>query len=176
MAVVDLSAKWTVRGVAAVLGADPAAVQKLANRGVFDGCGTLGEAVQAAWKDRSEAAAGRGGDDQAELTRQRARQAAADADLKELQYAQATGELVSISELEPRLTSLVLAMRTELLSANQRQFAHIESQHGLNLDRETLDAIMHAALRSMASLPRVAGQDGGEDMGADTAAAAVEYA
>ena len=87
--------------------------------------------------------------------RQRARQASADADLKELQYWREVGELVAVVDVEPRLAGWAVAARSEVLSATDKLLAQIESQHDITIDREISAAIMTSALHAIAAYPRL---------------------
>lgn len=123
-------------------------------------------------RDIREKAAGRGGDEQLDLTRQRARQASADADLKELQYWRAVDELVAVADIEPRLASWAVAIRSEVLSATDKLLAQIESQHDIAIDREASAAIVASALAAIAAYPGVSRDDAGQNSDTDTAAGA----
>lgn len=123
-------------------------------------------------RDLREKAAGRGGDDQYNLTQQRARQASADAALKELDYLERTGELVAVKELEPRLASWAVAIRAEVENAVARIVAHIESKHGIEIDQAAVDAIVCAALDAAAAHPLDGDDDAASRVG--TAAEAEE--
>nr|VFK01753.1 MAG: hypothetical protein BECKH772A_GA0070896_102394 [Candidatus Kentron sp. H]VFK01847.1 MAG: hypothetical protein BECKH772B_GA0070898_102494 [Candidatus Kentron sp. H]VFK05170.1 MAG: hypothetical protein BECKH772C_GA0070978_102435 [Candidatus Kentron sp. H] len=74
-------------------------------------------------RDLRETAAGRGGDEQVNLTLQRTRQAEADANLKQLELFARAEKLVSIDELEPKLNHWASLARSEVenLSALRAQ-------------------------------------------------------
>nr|VFJ91465.1 MAG: hypothetical protein BECKH772A_GA0070896_100325 [Candidatus Kentron sp. H]VFJ92612.1 MAG: hypothetical protein BECKH772B_GA0070898_1003130 [Candidatus Kentron sp. H]VFJ99333.1 MAG: hypothetical protein BECKH772C_GA0070978_100316 [Candidatus Kentron sp. H] len=74
-------------------------------------------------RDLRETAAGRGGDEQVNLTLQRTRQAEADANLKQLELFARAQRLVSIDELEPKLAHWASMARNEVgnLSALRAQ-------------------------------------------------------
>lgn len=114
-----------------------------------------------------ELAAGRGGEDQYDLAKQRARQAAADANLKELQYEREVGSVVAIDEIEPQLAAWATAARSEIGNAIEHIIAMLESKHGIEVEREDIDKPLDAAYAAIAAYPTgAAGDDeeGGEEM------------
>ena len=77
-------------------------------------------------RDLREKAAGRGGDDQGELTRARTRDALASAKIREIQFFESTGQLVSVEELEPLLESWATMARSEFINGMNKVVADIE--------------------------------------------------
>lgn len=123
-------------------------------------------------RDIREKAAGRGGDEQFSLTQARARQAIADATLKELDYFERIGELVAVQDLEPRLAAWAVAIRAEVENAVARIIAHIESKHGIEIDQAAIDGFVCAALDAAAAHPLDG--DGDAAAGVEPAAEAEE--
>jgi hypothetical protein len=107
----------------------------------------------------------RSADEAQELARQRARQAAADANLKELAYFERIGALVAVEDIEPRLASWAVAIRAEFESAIDKILGMIESKHGIELDRAAVDALIESALDAAAAWPSIDGTDANDDRG-----------
>lgn len=139
-------------------------LQKL---GIDNKASTLEEIRTAYIRYLRELAAGRGGEDQYDLTKQKARQAEADANLKELEYWTRLDRFVSVDELEPLLASWAATGRSEVENAIERIVTGIESKYGIEIEREIIDAPLDAAFGAIAAYPGVAtsGDDkGGEEM------------
>jgi phage terminase Nu1 subunit (DNA packaging protein) len=136
-----------------LVGISQQAVSDAALRGVLEPGATLGQWLIGYCGHLRDVAAGRGGDDQFNLTQARARQAIADATLKELDYLERVGELVAVQDLEPRLASWAVAIRAELENAIARVVAHIESKHAIEIDQAALEGIVCAALDAAAAHP-----------------------
>lgn len=125
-------------------------------------------------RDMRAKAAGRGGDEQASLTAARTRQATADAQQKELQYYRELQHLVPVEELEPIIANWAATARSEVTFAVEKIVASIESQHGIEVDKQSIDDSLQPALRTIGSYPAGHGPDaeqGGGGVGAADAAA-----
>lgn len=151
--VIDLDEPAAQAGFGALVGVSRQAVGDAVSRGVLEPGASVGVWLQAYCSNLREVAAGRGGDDQASLTQARARQAIADATLKELDYLERVGELVAVQDLEPRLSAWAVAIRAEVENAVARIIAHIESKHGIEIDQAAIDGIVCAALDAAAAHP-----------------------
>ena len=99
-------------------------------------------------------AAGRGGDDQGNLTKARARQAIADATLKELQYRREIRDVIAVAELEPSLITWIVGIRSAVENLAARLVALIESKHGIEIDTADVDDLVCTALDAIADYPR----------------------
>ena len=109
------------------------------------------------------AASGRGGDDQAELVRQKAREARHSADLKAIAVERELGTLVHVGDLEADLAAWAISMRSEVESGIDRLVAELESRHGFTADPDYID------LFAAALLDRLAAPDlGAEPVAAET--------
>lgn len=114
---------------------------------------TLAEWVRAYCAHLREVASGRGGDDQGELTRQRARQAAADADLKQLQLRERRREVVDVSDLKASLIAWIVGIRTAVLDGTAKLVAEIERRHNVQVDPLLVDDSTTATLDAVADYP-----------------------
>ena len=90
-------------------------------------------------QDLREKAAGRGGDDNKELTRARIRDTNASADLREIQFYENAGRLVSIDDMEPLLDAWAVQARGEVVNAVNKIVADIEGQHSVEVDACMVD-------------------------------------
>lgn len=154
-----------------LFGVSQQAVAKAVEKGVLRMGDTLGQWIIQYAAHLREIAAGRGGEDQYDLTKQKARQAEADANLKELEYWTRLERFVSVDELEPLLASWAATARSEVENAVERIVNGVESRYGIEIEREIIDAPLNAAFDAIAAYPGVAtsGDDkGGEEMGATT--------
>lgn len=122
---------------------------------------TLAECRWRYIRDLRATAAGRGGDDQGNLAKQRARQAAADANLKELEYQVRTGELVDMNVILPLLESYAVSASAEIQNMVAKLVAAIESKHGIEIDQGTVDDMLCTALDAIAAYPRGEPEDDG---------------
>lgn len=105
----------------------------------------------------------RSADEAQALAKQRARQAAADAQLKELSYLERVGALVAVEDIEPRLATWAVAIRAEFESAIEKILGMIESKHGVELDRGAVDALIESALDAAAAWPSIGQHDEDDD-------------
>lgn len=137
------------------LGITQQQVSDLQRRNVLEkGC-TIDKARKDYLEHLRSVAAGRGGDAQFRLTEQRARQAEADAQLKELQYWREVGALVAVDELEPLLSGWATSARAEVENAVDRAITGIESEHGIKVDRAKVEELMGSAFNAIADFPRL---------------------
>ncbi|MDD3519023.1 MAG: hypothetical protein PHQ14_11790 [Chromatiales bacterium] len=150
---IDLDARATQAGFAGLVGVSQQAIAQQAAKGVFPENGSYREWIVAYCENLRTQAAGRGGDDQFELTKQRARLAEADARLKELDYHERIGNLVAVSELEPALMSWASFARGEFENAFEGFVASIESRHDITIDEAELRAFINPALNAIAAYP-----------------------
>lgn len=167
---IDLSQTASQTVFARLVGVSPQAVSKKVAEGVLLEGGTLQDWLLAYCGALREVAAGRGGDEQHTLTGEKARQTRIDADLKELQYYERIGRLVSTDAIEPVLDGWASTARAEFTNAVDQIVAGIESRHGITVDRELVDKPAAAACKAIASYPALAGylaESGGLPVGAD---------
>lgn len=144
------------------LGITQPQVSEHQRRGLYPrGC-TLNQARTAYIEHLREVAAGRGGDAQFRLTEQRARQAEADAQLKELQYWREVGALVAVAELEPLLADWAGIARGEVENAVDKAILDIERRHSITVDREEVDRLMESAFKAIAGFPQMNVKDESE--------------
>lgn len=118
-------------------------------------------------RDLREKAAGRGGDDQQELTRSRVRESQAKARNLELQNYERVGQLVAVEELEPLLDQWVIMSRTEVSNAVNKIVADIQGQFDIEIDSGLIDEHMSAAYRIIGTYPGRRSGDGQDYAGSD---------
>ncbi|MEJ2630922.1 MAG: hypothetical protein P8011_01610 [Acidihalobacter sp.] len=136
------------------LGISQQAVSDLIRRGVLPADGDIDQARMTYCEHLRAVAAGRGGqDNQVDLTQARARQASADADLKELDYCQRTGSVVAVAELEPQLAGWAAMARSEIENSLDRTLLEIEGAHRIEIDRASLDSLWISAFKAIAAYP-----------------------
>lgn len=95
-------------------------------------------------------AAGHRTHDGMDLTRERAMTEKVDRELKELALAEKRGQLVNVAQLEPELTRMVVAFRTELLASDDKLKAEIDAFYGIDLDLAFLNEHTRNSLRQLA--------------------------
>lgn len=121
-------------------------------------------------RDLREKAAGRGGDDQYQLTKNRAREADMSATLKELQIAEKTGILVPAADVEALIVAIITAARTELLTLPDKIAMDIKALEGVDIDPSLIQEHIHESLQHLANgLPSNTtgnAREGAADLGA----------
>jgi len=137
-----------------ILGISKQAISKQAGNGVLNPDGTFLDWMRSLYGHLSGQAAGRGGDEQSSLARERTREAKANAQLKELQFHKEVGNLIPVAEIEPALESWVVTMRSETTHAVEKIIAAIESRHGIKVDRDMVDEYLNGAFQAIADYPK----------------------
>ena len=110
-------------------------------------------------RDLREKAAGRGGDDQGELTRARIRDTNASANLREIQVLENAGELVALEDIEPKLEAWAQQGRAEFVSSVGKIIADIEGEHNVVVDGVMVDGYVKSALDAVGRYPGRAARD-----------------
>lgn len=98
----------------------------------------------------TEVAAGRGGDDQYNLTRERARESRLKGDLLQLQIHEKSGALIPADAVEQGWQSLIVAARSELLLVAGKVVHAIKALHGIDVDPGIIDGPILDALHRLA--------------------------
>ncbi len=110
-------------------------------------------------------ASGHKSHDGMDLTRERVLTEKVDRELKELLLAEKRGQLVNIAQLEPELTQMVVAFRTELLARDDKLKADLDVLYAIDLDLTVLNDHTHDTLQQLAryapELHGIAAPDGG---------------
>lgn len=134
------------------LGISPQAVNKHAREGVIrrndDGAFDLRASVLAYCRHVREVAAGRGGDEQPNLTAERARLAKVQADSYELKNAVTRGELVEVAEAERAWSDTLRTVRSCMLAIPSRvrqRLGHLTVADVEAIDFEVRNALTEAA-------------------------------
>ena len=115
-------------------------------------------------------AAGRSGEDQVQLTRARAREASASADLKQQELAQRMQVLVPAEDVEAELSAAFAAVRSEILGLEERLADIVESETGARLDPELVRSVTRTALANLASRADDPAPGGAEELAGLSAA------
>ena len=172
--VVDLDAPVNYTTVALVIGVSKQVARELAQRVKFSG-GTVGELILAICARAREQAAGRGGDDMAELTRARIRESKSKALGNEIQNFEQLGLLVSVEEIEPALDQWAVVARSEVGNAINKIIGDIKCQFKIEIDQELLvDGHINAAYSIIGNYPGRNFWGRGDDIEGDVAASGVE--
>lgn len=135
------------------------------NLGITQSTASLDDVRVAYIRDLREKAAGRGGDAQGELVQARIRETNANADLKELQTKEKSGELVNVAEIEPRLFAMVTAARQELLTLPEKLASDVKALHGVDVDVSLIQERIYDSLKHLAT--RLHGDDANDDVAGD---------
>jgi hypothetical protein len=96
------------------------------------------------------AAAGHKTDDGMDLVRERVLTERVDRELKQFTLAEKKSQLINVAQLEPELMQMVGAIRSELLSHDDKLKAHIDALYGIDLDLQVLNDYTFAALNHLA--------------------------
>jgi len=159
----------TQTGFAQLIGMSQQAVSKQVEKGVLLPGKTNREWLHDYCDRLRDEAAGRGGDEQATLTKSRTREAQANAQLKELQFHKEVSDLIPVSEIEPLLDSWAVTARSETTHAVEKIIAAIQSQHGIEVEQDLIDGQLGAAFAAISDYPKKFACDaveGGEEVGA----------
>ena len=111
---------------------------------------TLGDIRLAYLNHLRSVAAGHRSADGMDLARERAMTEQVDRELKLLTLAEKRGQLVNLAQLEPELVRMFVAVRTELLSRDDKLKAEIDALYGIDLDPSLLNEHTRAALTQLA--------------------------
>lgn len=95
-------------------------------------------------------AAGHRSSDGLDLTHERVLTERVDRELKSLLLAEKRGLLVNVDQLEPELTQMVIAFRTEVLSLADKIKADLDVLHGIDVDLQLLNDLIHECLDQLA--------------------------
>jgi phage terminase Nu1 subunit (DNA packaging protein) len=98
----------------------------------------------------SELAAGRGGSDQYDLTKERARESRLKGDLLQLQIEEKSGALIPAEGVEREWQALIVACRTELLMAGEKITHAIRALYEVEVDTALIESHIETALRRLA--------------------------
>jgi len=167
---VDLDAKAVQSVFGELVGISQQAVSKQLDKGVLTAGESYRQWLVAYCSHLRELAAGRGGDDAESLMRARTADALASAELKQLQIQERAGQLVPVEDIEPAITAMVTAARTELLTLPQKVAAAYRGLYGNDHDPSIVEELVHESLSHLArGLPAIRGGDdeaGDPDLGA----------
>lgn len=112
---------------------------------------TLTEARQLLVRHYTEVAAGRGGNDQYNLTKERARESRLKGDLLQLQIQEKAGVLIPSAAVEQEWQALIVAARSELLLLPDKVAHAIKTLYGIDVDPVLIESHVHAVLHRLAS-------------------------
>lgn len=142
--------------IARLVGKTPQAISRLASK-----CGnvpgmTNGQLLSSIFSRISEEAAGRSGTHQADLTLARIRESNASAELKEIQIKERAGQLIFAEDIEPLLTAMVTAARTELLLLPEKIVSDAKAMNGVELDESVIMERVSEILERLSSSAQAA--------------------
>lgn len=147
---IDLDKKATQAAFAKLAGISQQAVSKLIDKGILVKGQTLREWLLFYCDRLREEAAGRAGADQVSLTQARTREAIASAILKEQQVHEKAGTLIPAEEIEPELSAMVTAMRTELLTLPDKITMAIKTMYDIDVDPALIQDPVYESLEHLA--------------------------
>lgn len=107
---------------------------------------TVADARQRLVRHYTEVAAGRGGEDQYNLTKERARESRLKGDLLQLQIQEKAGSLIQADAVEREWQSLIVAARSELLLLPGKIAHEVKSLYGLEIDPSLIETHVRDAL------------------------------
>jgi len=168
----DLDTKATQVGFGELVGTSQQAISKHVDSDLLKKGQTFRTWLMAYCEKLREEAAGRGGDDQKSLTRARTQDALAGAALKNITVQEKAGELVFAAEIEPLLTAMFTAARTELLSLPDKLSNELKALYDVDVDPAYLEEKIYDVLAHLAgSVPGIIeGHDDSSGEGVGTAA------
>lgn len=95
-------------------------------------------------------ASGHRSQDGLDLVRERVLSERVDRELKQFTLAEKKGELINIAQLEPELTQMIGAFRSELLSRDDKLKTTLDALYGIDVDIHLLKDCTYAALNHLA--------------------------
>ena len=111
---------------------------------------TVPAARQLLVRHYTEVAAGRGGEDQYNLTKERARESRLKGDMLQLQIQEKAGTLIPAAAVEQEWQSLIVAARSELLLLPGKIAQQIRALHGTEIDPTLIEDHIRDALNRLA--------------------------
>ena len=121
---------------------------------------TVPAARQLLVRHYTEVAAGRGGEDQYNLTKERARESRLKGDLLQLQIQEKAGALIPAAAVEREWQSLVVATRSELMLLPGKVAHQIKALYGTEIDPALIEDHVRDALDRLADAAPDEGEDG----------------
>lgn len=85
-----------------------------------------------------------------DLARERAMTEQVDREIKQITLAEKKGQVVNLAQLEPELTRMYVAFRTELLARDDKLKAEIDTLYGIDLDLNYINEHTRNALAQLA--------------------------
>ena len=85
-----------------------------------------------------------------DLARERAMTEQVDRELKQITLAEKKGQVVNLAQLEPELTRMYVAFRTELLARDDKLKSEIDALYGIELDFNYINEHTRNALAQLA--------------------------
>ena len=110
-------------------------------------------------RDQREKAAGRGGDDQANLTKQRAAESQVKTAMMTLEYNEKLGSVVLGSDAEAVLTEWCGVSNREYLSGVSALVNEIQSVYKISIDKKLVEKIVNPTVSRIKDHAEVAGKD-----------------
>lgn len=146
----DFDEPVSATAFADLVGVTQQAISQRVNDGLLVPGQPLREWLRAYCGKLRDEAAGRGGEDQASLTRARTRDAEASAELKLIQIKEKAGQLVAIDDIEPGISAMITAARQELLTLPDQLVDEILALYDLEIDPSLITERIHYALEHLA--------------------------
>lgn len=153
-----LNEKGTQGKLAAVVGVSPQAISKMAKRVNFPRGGTVGQWVQIYCDALRSQAARTGGESNASLADQRARESEQKTLSLQIENQRKLGELAPVDEMLSVFMEFSTAIPSVLQNASEHVIHGIEAKHGITVDDELVAGPLRAAQGSLADTARQLGQ------------------
>lgn len=112
---------------------------------------TVPAARQLLVRHYTEVAAGRGGEDQYNLTKERARESRLKGDMLQLQIQEKASALIPAAAVEQAWQSMIVAARSELLLLPGKIVHQIKALHGIEVDPSLIEDHVRDALERLAA-------------------------
>lgn len=136
MTVIDLSQVATQTGFADLLGVSQQAISKQCKKGTLAKGGTYGDWLRQYYDHLADQAAGRGGDEQANVAQATVEEKQVKTALNRLEYHKELGRLVDIEEAKEFLGGWAAFANRQFMQAFERMVLAIESQHDIEISPE----------------------------------------
>ena len=146
----NIDSKATQKGFGELVGVSQQAISKHVDTGLLKKNQNYRTWLISYCEKLRDEASGRGNDAQGELTRARTRDANASSELKYITIKEKAGELVPTSEIEPLLTAMFTAARTELLSLPDKLSNELKALYDVEVDPLYLEEKIHEVLAHLA--------------------------
>jgi len=147
----DLDDKAKQTEFASLVGASQPAIHKHLDNGTLVRGGTYRQWLRAYCEKLRDEASGRTASDQRlKLDEARTREASANARMKELMLFKEEQLILDKAQVREAIDGWIALAKSEYTNSIEKILAMLESQHGITIDRESIDGTTAAAMRVIA--------------------------